>query len=154
MTEKELKKLNRTELLELLIASYKEKEELKQRLQEAEEKLEARELAIENSGSLAEASLQLNQVFTAAQAAADQYLDNIRSRCVKLDTECQQRERESVEKAKRILEEAEKHSIDMETEARARATAFWEESSAKLREIIDAHNWLQNAFRQDPPYKN
>jgi hypothetical protein len=32
---------------------------------------------IEESGSIAEAALKINGVFEAAQAAADQYLDNI-----------------------------------------------------------------------------
>ncbi len=76
--KKELKKLNRAELLEILISQSKEIDSLKQQLQEANEKLEDRRIIIENAGSIAEASLMLNGVFEAAQNAAEQYLENIK----------------------------------------------------------------------------
>lgn len=80
MTEKELRKLSRRDLLELLIEQGKEVRELRQKLAEAEAALAERTLAVENAGSLAEAALRLNGVFEAAQAACDQYLFNIRQR--------------------------------------------------------------------------
>lgn len=78
MTEKELKRLNRRELLEMLIFQIKKNDRLQKRLDEALEELENRRIAIEESGTLAEAALKVNGVFEAAQKAADQYLDNIR----------------------------------------------------------------------------
>lgn len=78
MDRKELKKLSRAQLLELLIALAKENRQLKERLEEAEKKLEDKEIATKEAGSIAQASLQLNNVFEAAQSAADQYIENIR----------------------------------------------------------------------------
>lgn len=78
MTDKELKKLSRAELLEMLIEQSKEVASLKQQLQEANEKLEDKKIKIENAGSIAEAALQLSGVFEAAQKAADLYLGNIK----------------------------------------------------------------------------
>ena len=78
MTQKELKKLNRSELLQMLLARTEEAEKLRKELEEAKEKLSNREIRIEQSGSIAEASLKLNEVFEAAQKAADQYLQNVR----------------------------------------------------------------------------
>ncbi len=78
MTDKELKKLKRAQLLEMLIEQSKEVASLKKQLQEANEKLENRQIIIENSGSIAEAALHLNGVFEAAQNAAEQYLENIK----------------------------------------------------------------------------
>ncbi len=78
MTDKELKKLSRAKLLEMLIAQSKEVDSLKAQLKEANEKLEDRQIRIENSGSIAEAALQLNGLFEAAQNAAEQYLENIK----------------------------------------------------------------------------
>lgn len=78
MTDRELKKLNRRELLELLIEQERELERLQAVLQKAEERTQSREIKIDKAGSIAEAALMLNGVFEAAQAAADQYLDNIR----------------------------------------------------------------------------
>lgn len=77
MTEKELKKLNRAELLELLLIQTKETERLRRKLAQAESMLSERNLRIQNAGSLAQAVVELNGVMEAAQAAAQQYLDNI-----------------------------------------------------------------------------
>lgn len=79
MTEKELKKLTRAELLEILIYQTKQITELEQRLEEAEEALEDRRIRIQNAGSIAEASLELSGIFEAAQRAADQYLENVKA---------------------------------------------------------------------------
>ena len=78
MTDKELRKLSRMELLELLLAESRENERLRARLKSAEEKLDSRVIDIENSGSLAEAALRLNHVFEAADKAARQYVENVR----------------------------------------------------------------------------
>ena len=80
MTDKELKRLKRTELLEMLIAQVKENEQLQAELDIANETLKNRTIIIEQAGSIAEAALQLNGVFAAAEAAAAQYLENIRQR--------------------------------------------------------------------------
>lgn len=78
MTDKELKKLSRADLLELLLASNRENERLRKQLDEAKELLANKEINIDHAGSIAEAALVLNGVFEAAQKAADQYLENTR----------------------------------------------------------------------------
>ena len=78
MTEKELHKLKRGELLEMMLAQSREIEALRARISELENKLADREIRIRESGSIAEAALRLNGVFEAAQAAADQYLENLK----------------------------------------------------------------------------
>lgn len=77
MTDKELKRLSRRELLEMLLAQMEENEKLKQRLQEAQAALADRRIYIDEAGTLAEAALKLNGVFEAADQAARQYLENI-----------------------------------------------------------------------------
>ena len=77
MTDKELRKLNRAELLEMLISVSKENENLKKALSDTEEKLNSREILINEAGSIAEASLILNGVFEDAQKACGQYIENI-----------------------------------------------------------------------------
>ena len=95
MTEKELKKLNRAELLELLLIQTKENEKLRERLKKREEKLADRRIKIEQAGSLAEAVLAVTKVMEAAQEAAQQYLDNIAAM-----------EAETKEKCEKLLAEA------------------------------------------------
>lgn len=78
MTDKDLKRLRRDELLEMLIAQSKRTEQLERELEEARAALQSRDIFLEEAGSIAEAALRINGVFEAAQAAAQQYLDNIR----------------------------------------------------------------------------
>ncbi len=78
MTDKELRRLSRSELLEMLIAQTEESRQLKIKLERAEAQLRDRRIAVEKAGSLAEAALQLNRVFEAADKAAQQYLENVR----------------------------------------------------------------------------
>lgn len=80
MTDKQLKRLSRRELLEMLITQTRKVESLEAQLAEANRKLNDKMLMIEESGSLADAVMRLNGVFEAAQSAAQQYLENIRSR--------------------------------------------------------------------------
>ncbi len=81
MTDKELRKLNRMELLEILLAQQQEIERLQAELAEANRQLESRDLKINEMGSIAEASLALNDVFSNAQKAADLYIQNIYRVC-------------------------------------------------------------------------
>ena len=78
MTENELKKLSRKQLLELLLKQTERVEELEAEIADLQVKLDDKTVGVSESGSIAEAALKLNGVFEAAQAAADQYLENIK----------------------------------------------------------------------------
>ena len=78
MTDQELRRLSRSELLEMLVEQMKENEELKIKLKRAQMKLRNRQIAIDEADSIAEAALKLNEVFEAADKAAKEYLDNVR----------------------------------------------------------------------------
>lgn len=77
MTEKELRKLNRYELLEMLLAQGKKLERLERELAEANERLAQRQQIVATSGTMAEAAMRLNRVFEAADSAAKEYLSNM-----------------------------------------------------------------------------
>lgn len=109
MTDQQLKQKNRRELLELLLEQTKRAEELEAELAEKDSLLQMkdqllsdRRIAIENAGSIAQASLEINNVFESAQAAAEQYLENIRAcgeRCDKMIEDAKRRCDEMVEHA-------------------------------------------------------
>ena len=80
MIEKDLKKLRRAELLEIMLDQSYEIDQLRKRVKELEAQLEDRRIKIENAGSIAEASLQLTKVFEEAQKAADLYVENMKRR--------------------------------------------------------------------------
>ena len=85
MTEKELKKLNRKQLLELLLIQTSRADELEAQLAEAHAKLKKRELLEMEAGTMAEAALRINGVFEAVDAAAAQYIQNIKRLSAMLD---------------------------------------------------------------------
>lgn len=112
MTEKELKKLGRGELLELLLVQTQRADELEAQLKEMKEQLSSKRISAKNAGNLAQAALQINGVFETAQAAAAQYLDNIKdysTRCDRMITEarirCEAMERQSIEKVEMLRTE-------------------------------------------------
>lgn len=77
MDDRDLRKLSRQDLLEMLVELSRENEKLKNELDMANKKLQSRRIRSEEAGNIAEASLRLNNVFESAQAAATQYLENL-----------------------------------------------------------------------------
>lgn len=118
--EKSYKRLSRSELLELLIAESEKNESLQQQLKEAQEKLVDRELKQNNAGSIAEAALSLNGVFTAAEAACAQYIENIERLSVEQERMCARREAESRKKATQIIAEATERAEKIEAATKKR----------------------------------
>ena len=112
MKDKELRKLSRKDLLEMLLAQSREVEALKEQLKKSSEKLEDRRIMINNAGSIAEASLRLNGVFEAAQKAAEQYMENLQRQA----EICAEMERESRDRAENLLSETKRKCRAMESE--------------------------------------
>lgn len=77
MTDKELKKLGRADLVEMLLDVTRENEKLREELAQTQMQLENKTITIEKAGTLAEATLHLNGVFEAAQNACEQYMLNV-----------------------------------------------------------------------------
>ena len=127
MTEKELRKLGRTELLELLLAERKENEQLQAQLAEAQQKLESRALTLAQTGSIAEAALALNNVFDAAETAAQQYLENVRLQNGDQEAVCRRMEA----KAGQIIADAEQYA----QEVYRRADAYWEDIYNRAQQL-------------------
>ena len=127
MTERELRRLSRSDLLELLLTQRRENEQLRCLLDQAEARLADRTIQIDQAGSLAEASLQLGGVFNAAQDSCQYYLDNIRQLSERQTVICQQMEAETKERCDRMVAEAE-----------YKAQQCWENCSVKIRQLMDS----------------
>ena len=76
----DLKHLRRSELIDLIYEMKKREIELQTRLDEAEAKLQDREITMEKAGTIADAAVELSGVFQAAQEAADTYLKSIKAK--------------------------------------------------------------------------
>ncbi len=125
MANDDLKKLSRPALLQLLLEAEEENEKLKQQVAELSARLEDRNIRVEKCGDLASASLELNGVFSAAQAACQQYIENMKNRSASVEEICRRMERESSERCR-----------DMEQKAAARCRQKEEETSAKCNAIL------------------
>lgn len=116
MKQKELKRLRRSDLLELLLELSRENDKLRKDNHELKQQLNDRTVAIENTGSLAEAALQLNGVFEAAQKACDQYVQNVQSRSENIELYCRQKMEETQKKCDEMLaaarQQAQRHPAD------------------------------------------
>jgi hypothetical protein len=135
MTERELRRLSRADLLELLLAQRRENEQLRCMLDQTQSQLADRTIKIDNAGTLAEASLQLSGIFTAAQDACQYYVDNIQQLSERQSLVCQQMEQETREKCDRMVAEAE-----------TRSQQCWEECAEKIRQLVGSFEGLQQVI--------
>ena len=135
MTERDLRRLSRSDLLELLLAQRKENEQLRCILDETQAQWADRTFKIDNAGSIAEASLQLSGIFNAAQDSCQYYMDNIKLLSDRQTQLCQEMEQETKEKCDRMVAEAEQ-----------KAQQCWENCSAKIRNLVESFEGLQQVM--------
>ena len=138
MNEQDLRKLNRSELLEILIQQGEELESLRAKLQDHELQLQSRKLQVEQAGSIAEAAVSLSGVFEAAEEAAAQYLENIR--------EHSEKQASYTEEARQLLEKTRIQCAEMKAQtaaecekmtqkAKKEALSYWTKVSRKIETI-------------------
>ena len=132
MTGKELKKLSRTELLELLLHQVEENEQLRARLEEVEARLAERAIVMERSGSMAEAAMRLSGVFDQAQQAADDYLESIRLANEEPASYANSIREQARQEADAIIAEAERRSDRIHAEA----DEYWNMMRRRVQGIL------------------
>ncbi|MDO4314540.1 MAG: hypothetical protein Q4C45_02105 [Oscillospiraceae bacterium] len=137
MTDRELRKLSRADLLELLLEQLKENEQLRGELEAAQKQLADRKILVEKAGSIAEASLQLSGVFQAAQAACAQYIENVERLSARQELLCAQMERETQAKCDRMVAEAERQS-----------QLYWNTVSRKVQEVTSSYAELRSILQK------
>lgn len=194
MTDKELRKLSRVELLEMLVELSKQNEGLQNQLKEQEaqhqarieeieedsrtriaalqKQLEDKKVAIGKAGSIAEACLQINGIFEAAQASAEQYLVNVRNqealcqemekateekaskRLADVEIEAHKYLEESRMKADQMLADAKQQSERTIADAKEKSSAYWEMVSQRLAGFYQEHQGLKELLNFNGGYKN
>lgn len=171
---KELKKMSRAELLEILISQMEANEKLTSELEECKKKLEDKNIVIAESGSMAEAAMRLNRVFEAADAAARQFVDSARGRSGTAEkapekavsekavevpvekitenrrlTEEKVSAKKSLEEADKILADKRKEAQHIVHEAEIQAQHIIEDANMKSEKIIsDADAYWKDTIRK------
>ena len=106
MKEKDLRKLNRYQLLELLILQTERADKLQAKLELAEQQLTKQVFQISSLGSIAEASVHVTGIFQTAQETADMYLDGARKKAAAIIAEAEEKARQiSSEKTDEMIYE-------------------------------------------------
>lgn len=95
MADKELRKLRRSELVDIIYQLKKNEQRLQEENAELKRRLEDREIKVENVGSLAEAALALSGIFRAAEESVALYVEEINRRHAALDGESSERDGEN-----------------------------------------------------------
>lgn len=153
MSDRELKRLSRKQLLELLLQLTEKSEQLQKDLEEANKKLKNRILIKSEAGSIAEASLKLNGVFDAAENAASQYLYSLKVLSENQDVikkryeeECRKRAgamlRETDKRCKAIEAASRKKADEIIAEAKSRAKIQADEAEKKLNEVKRLYKYV------------
>lgn len=138
MTDRELKKLSRGDLLQMLLEQSREVQALKERLAAAERALEDRSIRLEKAGSIAEAALQLNGVFEAAQVACRQYVENITRISGQQEQLSRQIEQDSRIRAAQLIADAERQCAALRRETEAECADMLEQAKEQSRDYWNA----------------
>lgn len=148
--EKELKRMKRRELLELLLEVTKENETLKKTVQLREEQLSSKEITVSKAGSLAEASLQLSGIFEAAQEAADTYLFNLEKANEKsneiirsAEQKAAQLEASSQQTAGELLDRARRQAQETKSQAEREIRQMLQQAREQVNSILQKENSLK-----------
>lgn len=101
MNEKELRKISRKELLELLLEQANRIIDLEKELANAKAKLEDKTIMLNEAGNLAEASLKITDLFQKTMETCKIYSDNIEELNSRIEKEVREKY-ETIEKQKHI----------------------------------------------------
>ena len=137
MADRELRRMHRTELVEIIYALKQSEDQLKEQNAALTAQLQDRQLRIDNAGSIAQAAMELNKVFEAAQAAADDYLNSVQVTREDADVAAANTLAQARSEAQRILEQARADADRLKAQTRQECEAM-EAASEKKRAQTEA----------------
>ena len=103
MTDKEFKRLSRSQLIEIIYQLQLQMDKLTEQNQELERQLADKRLRLQSAGNIADAALEINDCFRSAQSAAEQYLNEIKAIREETEAERQKILAQAREKAVSII---------------------------------------------------
>lgn len=124
MTDKEFRRLSRSELIDIIYQFQLKQNELTAENERLTKELADKRLRVSEAGNIAEAALEIHNVMQAAQDAAALYLEEIR---IMRD--------ETKEKCQRILENAQKEADNLIALARKGQTPYDSTLEAIMKEF-------------------
>ena len=133
MNNKELKKLSRKDLLEIILAQTNRIEDLETENKKLTIELNSKKIDIESSGSLAEAVVKLSGIFDLAQKTADEYVNLVKVNTKKQETKMKKElEKEKNKIIKRTIKECDKKKQE--------ADNYMKDVELKVKNFIESNN--------------
>ncbi len=160
MTDKELKRLNRSELLQLLLEQTQENEQLREEMNTLQAQLDQHRITCEASGTLAEAALAINRVFEAADQAAQKYVQEVQERVADRElkahsiiseaqtqadvilAEAEEKARKAREEADACLKQARAEADACLAKAKAETEEYWKRVNEQIQTLLKGHETL------------
>lgn len=114
MISKDLKKISRSELVDIIYQMKKNEQQLQEKISALQEELQDKRIRLSKAGSIAEAAVSIANVFSAAQTSADLYLQEIA--CMKEETEreCKKMIEDANKSVEKTLADGEKLLAEMD----------------------------------------
>lgn len=136
MAEKDLKRINRQGLLEMLLEASEENSRLQADNEALHAKLSEQELKLTECGSIAEASLKLSGIFEAAQTAAGIYLENVERVSGNASAEAERIELETKKKCDEMTENAKRESELLLTSAKSESEQLLASAKSESEQLL------------------
>lgn len=145
MISKELKRLSRRELVDIIYQLKKNEQEMQEEIELLKNELQDKRIRISTVGSIADAAMSVTNVFSAAQMTADLYLREIS--CMREDTEkeCAKKVEEAEKKVRDILADGEKKSDTLKA-AYKKEYARWQQLKSEVAAIEEKKQLLREGI--------
>ena len=151
MTDKEFKRLNRSQLIEIIYQFQIKVEELTRENQTLNAELEDRRLRVTQAGNIAEAALAVNHVMCAAQNAAEQYLEEIRILRSETDEACQNMRKKARDEADALTGQAKEEAAAILTQSQTEAATLLAQAKEEAAAILAQAQTEADAIAQSTP---
>lgn len=123
MTDKEFKRLSRSQLIDIIYQLQLKQNELEEENRKLKAEVGDKRIRLREAGNIAEAALAMHNVMQSAQDAANQYLEEIRAM-----------KKETAENCNRILEKAKQEAAAIVARANQKHTVYDSAVDAILKE--------------------
>lgn len=136
--EKELRKMSRTELIEIIYALKTSEDDLNKKNETLKAQLNQHKIDIAEAGSIAEAAFKLNDVFGVAQSAADDYLNAIKD----ANQKAEQILSEAKDKADALKEQTQAECQQMKEQTDEEIKKRWTDFENRVNEYLNKYQEL------------
>jgi len=145
MISKELKRLSRRELVDIIYQLKKKEEEMQEEIESLKTELQDKRIRISTAGSIADAAMSVTNVFSAAQMTADLYLREIS--CMREDTEkeCAKKVEEAEKKVRDILADGKK-KFDTLKAVYKKEYARWQQLKSEVAALEEKNQLLREGI--------